>query len=215
MVIYQNDHLGTPQKLSAINGAVVWSAKYSSFGKAEVDPSSTIVNNFRFPGQYEDNETGLHYNWFRYYEPNAGRYINYDPILSVTFYIDNKANFIIPLLKLFPHIFNGHIYVKNNPNIYSDYEGLGIGHLIKCLYYGSKVAKAQEKCKDELECAVKNRPKYMSETEAEIRWIASHEASYFSDAILNCAKKKVGSKVSAKWVTNCAMAPFGVGPKPQ
>jgi YD repeat-containing protein len=51
---YQNDHLGTPQKLTAVNGAVVWSAKYSSFGEAAVHPSSTIVNNLRFPGQYFD-----------------------------------------------------------------------------------------------------------------------------------------------------------------
>ena len=58
---YQNDHLGTPQKLTAVNGAVVWSAKYSSFGEAEVDISSTITNNLRFPGQYFDQETGLHY----------------------------------------------------------------------------------------------------------------------------------------------------------
>jgi len=56
---YQNDHLGTPQKLTAVNGAVVWSAKYSSFGEAEVDPNSTIENNLRFPGQYHDKETGL------------------------------------------------------------------------------------------------------------------------------------------------------------
>jgi uncharacterized protein RhaS with RHS repeats len=40
---YQNDHLGTPQKLTAINGAVVWAAKYTSFGKADVDGSSTIT----------------------------------------------------------------------------------------------------------------------------------------------------------------------------
>ena len=59
VVIYQNDHLGTPQKLTAVNGAVVWSVKYSSFGEADVDPSSSITNNLRFPGQYEDSETGL------------------------------------------------------------------------------------------------------------------------------------------------------------
>jgi RHS repeat-associated protein len=77
---YQNDHLGTPQKVSAINGAVVWSAKYTSFGKAEVDGSSTVANNLRFPGQYFDQETGLHYNYFRYYNPSMGRYLRPDPI---------------------------------------------------------------------------------------------------------------------------------------
>jgi RHS repeat-associated protein len=77
---YQNDHLGTPQKLTAVNGAVVWSARYSSFGKAEVDISSTITSNLRFPGQYYDQETGLHYNCQRYYNPLNGRYLSADPI---------------------------------------------------------------------------------------------------------------------------------------
>ena len=77
---YQNDHLGTPQKLTAVNGAVVWAAKYNSFGEAIIDVSSTIINNLRFPGQYYDGETGLHYNWHRYYNPRSGRYSRPDPI---------------------------------------------------------------------------------------------------------------------------------------
>jgi len=77
---YHNDHLGTPQKMTAVNGAVVWSAKYSSFGEANVDAASTITNNLRFPGQYYDQETGLHYNYHRYYDATIGRYIKNDPI---------------------------------------------------------------------------------------------------------------------------------------
>ncbi len=57
---YYNDHLGTPHKLTAINGAVVWNAKYSSFGEATIDLESTITNNLRLPGQYYDQETGLY-----------------------------------------------------------------------------------------------------------------------------------------------------------
>ena len=77
---YHNDHLGIPQKLTAKNGAVVWSAKYTAFGKAEIDNSSIIKSNLRFSGQYEDEETGLHYNHWRYYDPEIGRYIRTDPI---------------------------------------------------------------------------------------------------------------------------------------
>ena len=43
-------------------------------------PASTLVNHLRLPGQYFDSETGLHYNWHRYYEPKLGRYLTPDPI---------------------------------------------------------------------------------------------------------------------------------------
>ena len=77
---YQNDHLGTPQKMTSVTGAVVWSANYDAFGTAIVDPASSVVNNLRFAGQYFDAETELHYNWHRYYDPSTGRYLTVDPI---------------------------------------------------------------------------------------------------------------------------------------
>jgi large repetitive protein len=76
---YQNDHLGTPQKIIAENGTVVWAAGYDSFGLARVDVA-VVENNLRFSGQYFDGETGLHYNWHRFYDPATGRYISADPI---------------------------------------------------------------------------------------------------------------------------------------
>ncbi|MCK4542700.1 MAG: RHS domain-containing protein [Spirochaetales bacterium] len=76
---YHADHLGTPQKMTAVNGAVVWAAKYSSFGKANIEVE-TVENNLRFPGQYFDQETGLLYNFNRYYDPKTGRYLREDPI---------------------------------------------------------------------------------------------------------------------------------------
>jgi len=75
---YHNDHLGTPQKITDEQGTVVWSATYSAFGKATV--TGTITSNLRYPGQYYDEETGLHYNWQRYYDPAEGRYVSVDPI---------------------------------------------------------------------------------------------------------------------------------------
>jgi RHS repeat-associated protein len=77
---YQNDHLGTPQKMTNVNGGVVWSAKYESFGKAQVEAGSSVENNLTFPGQYYDQETGLHYNYHRDYHPGIGRYVEPDPI---------------------------------------------------------------------------------------------------------------------------------------
>ncbi len=77
---YQNDHIGTPQKLLDNAGNVVWAAYYEAFGHAQVDVAP-IENHLRFAGQYYDVETGLHYNWHRYYDPVGGRYLSTDPIL--------------------------------------------------------------------------------------------------------------------------------------
>lgn len=75
-----NDHLGTPQVMTDEAGSVVWRATYDPFGAATIDSSSTVEMNIRFPGQYYDSETGLHYNYFRYYDPEIGRYITSDPV---------------------------------------------------------------------------------------------------------------------------------------
>jgi RHS repeat-associated protein len=76
---FHNDHLGTPQRLTDSTGATVWAADYLPFGKANVTVA-TVENNLRFSGQYYDNETGLHYNYWRYYDPGLGRYLRADPI---------------------------------------------------------------------------------------------------------------------------------------
>jgi RHS repeat-associated protein len=57
----------------------VWSADYLPFGKASVT-IGTVGNDLRFAGQYYDSETGLHYNYHRYYDPKLGRYLRADPI---------------------------------------------------------------------------------------------------------------------------------------
>ncbi|RME57712.1 RHS repeat-associated core domain-containing protein, partial [Candidatus Parcubacteria bacterium] len=56
-----------------------------AFGVATVneDPDGDgirVTNNFRFPGQYYDAETGLNYNYQRTYDPSLGRYTQTDPI---------------------------------------------------------------------------------------------------------------------------------------
>ena len=77
---YLNDHLGTPVKITDESNVIVWEGTYQPFGLAEVSPGAQVENNFRFAGQYFDSETGLHYNYFRYYDPNLGRYLRADPI---------------------------------------------------------------------------------------------------------------------------------------
>jgi RHS repeat-associated protein len=97
---YHNDHLGTPQVLTDDTQTIVWKAVYTPFGNA-VASIQTIENPFRFPGQYYDSETGLHYNYFRYYNPQTGRYINPDPIgleggINLFAYVVNPINWIDP-----------------------------------------------------------------------------------------------------------------------
>ncbi len=76
---YHTDHLGTPRAMTNSAGTVVWKALYEPFGKATVT-TSTVTSNLRLPGMYADSETGLYYNWFRYYDPKIGGYISSDPI---------------------------------------------------------------------------------------------------------------------------------------
>jgi RHS repeat-associated protein len=80
------DHLNTPRRISRpSDNVVVWRWDSDAFGTtiADEDPdgdSSVLVYGLRFPGQYFDAETGLHYNYFRDYDPGVGRYVESDPI---------------------------------------------------------------------------------------------------------------------------------------
>jgi RHS repeat-associated protein len=76
---YHLDHIGTPLELTDEQGRIVWQANYTGFGQARII-NSGITNLIRYPGQYEDSEIGLHYNRFRYYDPNSGQYTQQDPI---------------------------------------------------------------------------------------------------------------------------------------
>jgi RHS repeat-associated protein len=96
---FHNDHLGTPQKMTDTAAKVVWSADYLPFGKADVTVSE-VENNLRFGGQYYDQETGLHFNWHRYYDPKLGRYLKPDPIgliagVNLYTYVHNRPLILI------------------------------------------------------------------------------------------------------------------------
>src|SRR5690606_8261077 len=60
-----SDHLNTPKALTDRNQQVVWMADYEPFGKIAQLEQNSILHLSRFPGQYEDKETGLYYNYFR------------------------------------------------------------------------------------------------------------------------------------------------------
>jgi RHS repeat-associated protein len=76
------DGLGTPRAVTNSAGTVIWQWAYQGNPFGEQQPTSTAgyVLNLRYPGQYYDVETGLHYNGARYYEPATGRYLQSDPL---------------------------------------------------------------------------------------------------------------------------------------
>ncbi|MFV0477643.1 MAG: RHS repeat domain-containing protein, partial [Parahaliea sp.] len=74
------DHLGTPILATTKAGQTSWQAQAEAFGAAGLLPGNRIRMNLRLPGQYFDGEMGLHYNYFRDYDPGTGRYIQSDPI---------------------------------------------------------------------------------------------------------------------------------------
>lgn len=102
---YQNDHRGTPTRIIAKSGEVVWQAQYDTFGLFY--PNKTEIHNpIRMPGQYHDEESGLYYNYARYYDPTIGRYITEDPLGIAgdgpnvyTYALNNPHTLIDPLGK--------------------------------------------------------------------------------------------------------------------
>ena len=103
------DHLNTPRVIVNSSNTTIWRwDNVHAFGAnlPFEDPDNngqTFEYNSRFPGQYFDKETNLHYNYFRYYEPETGRYISPDPIglaggMNVYGYVaGNPISFIDPL----------------------------------------------------------------------------------------------------------------------
>ena len=103
------DHLNTPRLITNAANRTVWEWPLDTFGagSANENPSGlgVFAFNLRFPGQYYDAETGLHYNYFRDYDPSVGRYVESDPIG-----LDAGVN--------------TYAYVKSNPVRFYDLLGL-------------------------------------------------------------------------------------------
>ena len=105
---------GAPEELTDPQGHVVWQARYQTWGNVALqpdsgpDPHAFALPQFkpeaqclRLQGQYADSETGLHYNTFRYYDADVGRFISQDPIglaggINLYQYAPNPLSWIDP-----------------------------------------------------------------------------------------------------------------------
>lgn len=96
------DYLGTPMAMYNSQGAATWEVALDSSGQVRYGKGRPQDCPFRYQGQYEDIETGLYYNRFRYYDPEIGQYISQDPIrlsggMNFYAYVDDPLHFIDPL----------------------------------------------------------------------------------------------------------------------
>ncbi len=121
------DHLNTPRVITDDNGDEVWRwDNEDPFGNNQANESPTgkkaFTFNLRFPGQYYDKETGLHYNYFRDYDPETGRYITSDPIglaggLNTYGYVGGN-----PLSFVDPYGLSPDLLLSTDPSAYYEVE---------------------------------------------------------------------------------------------
>ena len=78
------DQIGVPREMTDSQGKLIWKGRYDAWGQLIHDSNRYAQRSthqpFRLQNQYFDQETGLHYNFLRYYEPALGRFITQDPI---------------------------------------------------------------------------------------------------------------------------------------
>ena len=74
--------IGIPREMTDKDDNLLWFDNYTDWGHLKKDERvyKNVHQPFRLQNQYVDRETGLHYNFFRYYKPDAGRFVNQDPI---------------------------------------------------------------------------------------------------------------------------------------
>ena len=104
LAYFHNDQIGIPREMTDIHGNLLWYGEYTAWGRLKKD--GRVYKNahqpFRLQNQYYDEETGLHYNFFRYYESDSGRFINQDPIRliggdNLYFFSPNTQDWYDPL----------------------------------------------------------------------------------------------------------------------
>ena len=90
---YQNNHLGTPQKIIETSGRVVWSAVYDLFGNAQIEKRLRLPIIYALPANITIPKPDFTTILNRYYDPSTGRYLRTDPFgegLNLYAYVFNN-----------------------------------------------------------------------------------------------------------------------------
>ncbi|HDP3670458.1 TPA: RHS repeat protein, partial [Pseudomonas aeruginosa] len=133
LLYLHGDHLDTPRLATDASGQIAWQWQSDAFGRGEALSQGSTQVNLRFPGQYYDAESGLHYNYFRDYDPETGRYVESDPVETLrklnnpemTFL--NSGESILQGTPYWEHGFtpnHNYTYSDNNPTAKIDKHGL-------------------------------------------------------------------------------------------
>ena len=111
---YQTD---IPREMTDKDGNLLWFGDYTDWDrlKEETKVTDRAYQPFRLQNQYADRETGLHYNFFRYYELEVGRFVNQDPM----------------------GLFGGDNLYQFEPNMQAWVDPLGLANLFDIATYGS------------------------------------------------------------------------------
>ncbi|MDF3175583.1 RHS repeat-associated core domain-containing protein, partial [Pseudomonas sp. ER28] len=129
---FHTDQIGTPLELTNSDGAVVWQATYRSWGMLEQLDISEVEQNLRFQGQYFDVESELHYNTFRYYASDIGRFVTQDPLglgggVNIYQYAPNATAWIDPWGLSFKSV-----NFEGSPELFPVTGNQKISYLFKC-----------------------------------------------------------------------------------
>ncbi|HGM5731374.1 TPA: RHS repeat domain-containing protein, partial [Pseudomonas aeruginosa] len=133
LLYLHGDHLDTPRLATDASGQIAWQWQSDAFGRGEALSQGSTQINLRFPGQYYDAESGLHYNYFRDYDPETGRYVESDPVETLRKLNNPEMTFLNSgesMLQATPYWEHGftpnhnYTYSDNNPTAKSDKHGL-------------------------------------------------------------------------------------------
>ncbi|RRH88977.1 type IV secretion protein Rhs [Variovorax beijingensis] len=140
---YHVDPNGCPTRITDEDGRVVWSASFDAWGAITALHREEVSNPLRFQGQYFDPETRLHYNRYRYFDPNSGQFISQDPLRlrageNLTRYAENPilgtdplglvSNTPIPYWEVGEPGLHGHpiiARIRGDDHMYDHYENPG------------------------------------------------------------------------------------------